>query len=64
MKTMDINVGYDVVGEKYVDMIEAGIIDPAKVTIQALTNAISVACMVLTTEAIVVDKEEEKKCTE
>lgn len=64
MKTMDVNVGYDVVGEKYVDMIEAGIIDPAKVTIQALTNAISVACMVLTTEAIVVDKEEDKKCTE
>ena len=47
--------GYDVVGEKFCDMLDSGIIDPAKVTIEALQNAVSVASMVLTTEAIVVD---------
>jgi len=66
MKTLETNFGYDVVGERFVDMLEAGIIDPAKVTIQALINAVSVASMVLTTEAIVVDVEDKKeeKCTE
>lgn len=54
-------MGYDVVGEKYVDMLEAGIVDPAKVTKQALRNAISVANMVLTTEAIVVPLPDDKE---
>ena len=48
--------GFDALGEKYVDMIEAGIIDPAKVTRTALQNANSVASTFLTTEAVVADK--------
>ena len=51
--------GYDVLTDKYVDMIEAGIVDPAKVTRSALQNAASVAAMVLTTESLVADKKEE-----
>jgi chaperonin GroEL len=51
--------GYDVLGDKYVDMVEAGIVDPAKVTRSALQNAASVAAMVLTTESLVADKKEE-----
>ena len=46
---------------EYVDMIEAGIIDPVKVTRSALQNAGSIAAMVLTTEAIVADKPEKKE---
>jgi chaperonin GroEL len=46
-------VGYDVLSEKYVDMIEAGIVDPAKVTRIALQNASSIAAMLLTTESLV-----------
>ncbi|NJK61361.1 MAG: chaperonin GroEL [Synechococcaceae cyanobacterium SM2_3_1] len=53
-------IGYDALQEEYVDMIEAGIVDPAKVTRSALQNAGSIAGMVLTTEAIVVDKPEPK----
>ncbi|MDR2559331.1 MAG: chaperonin GroEL [Oscillospiraceae bacterium] len=51
--------GYDVLGDKYVDMVEAGIVDPAKVTRCALQNAASIAAMVLTTESLVADKKEE-----
>jgi chaperonin GroEL len=40
----------------YVDMIQEGIIDPAKVTRSAVQNAVSIACLVLTTEALIVDK--------
>ncbi len=54
----DIGVGFDALQEKYVNMIEAGIVDPAKVTRSALQNAASVASMVLTTESIVADKPE------
>jgi chaperonin GroEL len=54
------NVGYDVLGEKYVDMIKTGIIDPAKVTRSAVENAASIAGMILTTEALITDKPEEK----
>ena len=46
---------------EYVDMIEAGIIDPAKVTRSALQNAASIAGLLLTTEAIISDIPEEKK---
>ena len=49
------NVGFDVLTAEYVDMIEAGIIDPLKVTRSAVENAASVAAMVLTTDALVVD---------
>jgi len=55
-------IGFDVVQEKFVDMFEAGIIDPTKVTRSALQNAVSIAGMLLTTEALVAEiKEEEKK---
>jgi chaperonin GroEL len=49
------NYGFDVLREEYVDLVEAGIIDPAKVTRTALQNAASVAGMILTTEALVTD---------
>ncbi len=52
--------GYDALNSKYVDMFSAGIVDPAKVTRSALTNAASVASMLLTTEAAVVELPEEK----
>ncbi len=52
-------VGFDALNEKYVNMIEAGIVDPTKVTRSALQNAASVAAMVLTTEGAVVDVEKE-----
>lgn len=54
----DIGIGFDALHEKYVNMIEAGIVDPAKVTRSALQNAASVASMVLTTESVVADKPE------
>jgi chaperonin GroEL len=54
------NIGYDVIGERYVDMIQAGIIDPAKVTRSAIENAVSIAGMILTTEALIADKPEKK----
>jgi len=53
-------VGFDALNEKYVDMIEAGIVDPTKVTRSALQNAASIAAMVLTTETLVADKPEPK----
>jgi chaperonin GroEL len=49
------HIGYDVMAEEYVDMVKAGIIDPAKVTRGALNNATSIAAMILTTEALVTD---------
>ncbi len=54
------NYGFDAQKEEYVDMIKAGIVDPTKVTRSALENAASVASMVLTTESLVADEEEEK----
>jgi len=54
------NVGFDVIGEQYVDMLQAGIIDPAKVTRSAVENAASIAGMILTTEALISDKPEKK----
>ena len=48
--------GFNALTEEYVDMIEAGIVDPTKVTRSALQNAASIASMVLTTESIVADK--------
>ena len=55
VKKLPVNEGYDAMTNKYVDMIKAGIVDPAKVTRSALQNAVSVAGMLLTTEAAVVD---------
>ncbi|TSC88738.1 MAG: chaperonin GroEL [Microgenomates group bacterium Gr01-1014_5] len=59
----DKNQGFDVMTGEYVDMLKAGIIDPANVTRSALQNAASVAVMVLTTEGIVTEIPEEKKET-
>ena len=50
-----VGYGFDAYNEKYGDMIEAGIVDPTKVTRSALENAASVAAMVLTTESLVAD---------
>ena len=55
MSRRNKNMGHNVLTGEYVDMIEAGIIDPLKVTRSAVENATSVACMVLTTEALVAD---------
>ncbi len=54
-----IAYGFNAYSEEYVDMYEAGIIDPTKVTRSALANAASVAAMVLTTEVLVTDKKED-----
>ena len=54
-----IGYGFDAYNEVYCDMMEAGIVDPTKVTRSALQNAASVASTVLTTEAVVADKKEE-----
>jgi len=48
-------IGYNVLTEEYVDMVEGGVIDPAKVTRGALENAASIAAMILTTEALITD---------
>jgi chaperonin GroEL len=55
----DNYIGYDVLSEKYVNMIDAGVIDPAKVTRGALENAASIAAMILTTEALIADEPKE-----
>jgi chaperonin GroEL len=51
----DPKLGYNVLSEEYVDMVKAGVIDPAKVTRGALENAASIAAMILTTEALITD---------
>ena len=53
VKESEVGTGYDALNEKYVNMVEAGILDPAKVTRSALQNATSVASTLLTTEAAV-----------
>ena len=55
-----IGYGYDAYSEKFCDMMESGIVDPAKVTRSALQNAASIASTVLTTEAVVSDIKEDK----
>jgi chaperonin GroEL len=52
------NIGYDVMAEQFVDMLQAGVVDPAKVTRSAVENAASIAGMILTTEALIADKPE------
>ncbi len=61
VKEKDFSIGYNAATNEYVNMLEAGIVDPAKVTRSALQNAASIAAMVLTTECIVVDKPEPKE---
>ena len=55
-----VNYGFDAYKEEYTDMIEAGIVDPAKVTRSALQNAASVASVLLTTEALVAENKDDK----
>ncbi len=61
VKAQKKGVGYNALTDEYVDMIKAGIVDPAKVTRSALQNAASVASMVLTTESLVTDIPEPEK---
>ena len=56
IKRSDSGIGFNALTEEYVDMIAAGIVDPAKVTRSALQNAASIAAMILTTETLVADK--------
>jgi chaperonin GroEL len=58
-RAKDPKTGYNVITDEYVDMIKAGVIDPAKVTRGALENAASIAAMILTTEALITDVPEE-----
>ena len=60
-KTGNLNMGYDVLAEEYIDMVKGGVIDPAKVTRGALENAASIAAMILTTEALVTEVPEKDK---
>jgi chaperonin GroEL len=60
-RTQPPGYGYDVLTGRFVDMLKAGIVDPAKVVRTALQNAASVAGLLLTTEALVVEKPEEEK---
>jgi len=59
VKESNVGMGFDVLKEEYVDMVSAGILDPAKVTRSALQNATSVASTLLTTESVVANIKEE-----
>ena len=59
VKNTEAGVGFNALTEEYIDMVKAGIVDPAKVTRSDLQNAASIASLVLTTETIVADKVEE-----
>ncbi|MBX4146347.1 chaperonin GroEL [Paenibacillus lautus] len=61
LKKEEIGIGYNAATDEWVNMFEAGIVDPAKVTRSALQNAASVAAMFLTTEAVIADKPEPEK---
>ena len=59
LKEQKAGIGYNAASDEWVDMVEAGIVDPTKVTRSALQNAASVSALLLTTEAVVADKPEE-----
>ena len=59
VKESNVGIGFDAYNEEYVDMVEAGILDPAKVTRSALQNATSVASTLLTTESVVANIKED-----
>ncbi|ADL43186.1 chaperonin GroEL [Caldicellulosiruptor obsidiansis OB47] len=61
VKESPAGVGFDALNERFVDMFEAGIVDPTKVTRTAIQNAASAAAMLLTTEAVVAEKPEKEK---
>lgn len=56
------NIGYNAKTNVFEDLVEAGVIDPAKVTKTALRNAASIASMILTTDCVIVEKQDEHKC--
>ncbi|MDP4093002.1 MAG: chaperonin GroEL [Bacillota bacterium] len=60
VKNSAVGIGFNALTEEYINMIDSGIVDPAKVTRSALQNAASVAAMVLTTESVVADKPEKE----
>jgi chaperonin GroEL len=60
VRTSPDGMGFDAAKEEYVDMVKAGIIDPAKVTRSAIQNAASVSALLLTTEVVVANKKDEK----
>ncbi|NVY95942.1 chaperonin GroEL [Lactobacillus sp. DCY120] len=60
LKDQEVEVGYNAATDKWENMVDAGIIDPTKVTRSALQNAASVSALILTTEAVVADKPEPK----
>ena len=59
MNAGKVGYGFDAYNEKYVDMMEAGIVDPTKVTRSALQNAASIAATILTTEGVVANQKED-----
>ncbi len=61
LKNAKVNIGYDISKDDYVDMLESGVIDPAKVTRTALQNAASIASLLLTTECLITDVPEPEK---
>ncbi|MGE5550756.1 MAG: chaperonin GroEL [Bacteroidota bacterium] len=61
VKGLPFGEGYDALQGRYTSMVDAGIVDPAKVTRSALQNAASIAAMLLTTEALVAEKPEKEK---
>ena len=62
-ETQNLRLGFNAATGEYVDMVEAGIVDPAKVTRSALQNAASIGSLILTTEAVVAEKPEKKETT-
>jgi chaperonin GroEL len=62
-ETKNLRFGFDAATGEFVDMVEAGIVDPAKVTRSALQNAASIGALILTTEAVVAEKPEKKEST-
>ena len=56
----DKTFGYNALTDKYEDLVQAGVIDPTKVTRTALQNAASISGLLLTTEALIVEKKEDK----
>jgi chaperonin GroEL len=59
-QSKDTNFGYNALTDTYEDLVQAGVIDPTKVTRTALQNAASIAGLLLTTECVVVEKKEDK----
>ncbi|APD09256.1 MULTISPECIES: chaperonin GroEL [Thermus] len=62
-ETKNLRYGFNAATGEFVDMVEAGIVDPAKVTRSALQNAASIGSLILTTEAVVAEKPEKKEST-